>query len=225
MSDAVQRWRVIHRREATTTELGQRSELGAWEAAFAAGGLPVAVDGRGRARLGGGIPLPVGLTAEAERIDVLLAERWTAGAVRRAVVEAAPAGHPIVDVYDVWLGEPPLVAVIVAADYRLTIDPVDETELRRATTELLAADRLERTRSKGGTSRSYDLRPLLIDARAGQASVWLRLRADPTGGVGRPDEALAEIGDRLGRSLTMIAGVRERLWLTDELGEVGDRPG
>jgi radical SAM-linked protein len=217
MSDAVQRWRIVHRRGPSTRDLAQREELEAWEAAVAGSGLPVATDGRGRPKLGSGIPLPRGLTAEAERLDVYLLERRTAREVRAAVAAAAPEDHPLVEVHDVWLGAPALAACVVAADYRLTLDGANVRTLADAAAALLAAERLERSRVKGDRLVTYDLRPLLADVRVDDARVRMRLRADPVQGVGRPDEVVAAMADVISLPLALVEGSRERIWLVDEV--------
>jgi radical SAM-linked protein len=218
MADAVARWRIIHGRGPTTTAMTQRDEQDAWEVALAASGLPVAVDGRGRPRVAFAVPLPVGFEARAERFDVFLTARVRAADLRGALVAIGPPDHPIAEVHDVWLGASALAAAVAALDYLVTVEPtVEPDRLAVEADALLAAPRLERTRAKGGTTRTYDLRPLLIDlrARAGSA-VWMRLRADPGLGVGRPDEVVASLRERLSGELALAAGVRERIWLVDE---------
>lgn len=220
MADAVARWRIVHGRGPTTTAMTQRDEQDAWEAALAASGLPVAVDGRGRPRVAFAVPLPVGFEARAERFDAYLTDRIRAVDVRDALVAVGPPDHPIAEVHDVWLGATALPAAVAALDYLVTVAPTAEPgRLAAAADALLAAPLLERTRTKGGTTRTYDLRPLLIDLRAPDGSaVWTRLRADPALGVGRPDEVVAALRERLGGELALTAGVRERIWLVDEAG-------
>jgi radical SAM-linked protein len=206
MPEAVARWRIVHGRGPSTTSLSQRDEQEAWEVALTGSGLPVALDGRGRPRVATAVPLPVGLEARAERLDVFLVARLRVAEVRAALAPAAPPGHPIVEVHDVWLGAPALPAVVVALDYRVTLAPPPGLgPLGAAAATLLAAPRIERVREKGGRSRSYDLRPLAADLRAiDDATLWLRLRADPVIGGG----ALGVIA--------VTGGVRERIWLADE---------
>jgi hypothetical protein len=217
MSDAVQRWRIIHRRGPSTRDLVQREELEAWEGALAASGLPVATDARGRPKLGSAIPLPRGLTADAEPIDIFLGERRTAREVRSAVAAAAPADHPVVDLHDVWLGAPALAASVVAADYRLLVAGADERDLADAAAAILDAGRLERSRVKGDHLVTYDLRPLVLDLGTEAGWVWMRLRVDSVLGVGRPDEVVAALSEATPGRLAVVEGGRERLWLADEM--------
>lgn len=235
MVELIQRWRIVYRRGPEAADMAQRAEQEAWEQAVLASGLPAAGAEAGRPRLGFAIPLPVGLTAEAERFDLTLIARRTTDAVRSALEPVVPAGHGLVVLHDVWTGEPSLASRVAAADYRLVVGPemggdtgspgpttLGTDVLAAATRSLLAADRLDRVRRKGDRDIAYDLRPFLLvleaeeDARGG--ALLVRLRADQVIGVGRPDEVIAAVADMLGEPLVMIEGVRVRLWLADELG-------
>jgi radical SAM-linked protein len=225
MPEIVQRWRIVYRRDRAAADLAQRGEQEAWEDAVLRSGLPVAGAEAGRARLGFAIPLPVGLAADAERLDLPLTARLTAEAVREALEAVVPGAHAIVDLHDVWVGEPSLVSRVVAADYRLVVrsttgDPEPDA-LERAVRALMSADRLERVRRKADRNVTYDLRPFLLALGAGHDSqghlLGIRLAADQAAGVGRPDEVVLAVADVLGEPLHVVEGERERLWLADEL--------
>jgi hypothetical protein len=128
-----------------------------------------------------------------------------------------------VELGDVWLGAPALAGAVAGADYRATLasdtDPGPE-RLREGADALLAEPSLPRVREKGGRDVAYDLRPLLagIGIVGGPPTTLLiRVRFDPERGSGRPEEVLGALGERIGRTLTWEAIVRERLLLADEL--------
>lgn len=202
----------------------QRDVADAWAAAFDAAGLPVAwTEGaRPRPRIAFGAPLPVGMAANAELIDVVLTERWPAWRVRDALADRLPAGWRLVELHDVWLAGPPLAGRVAAADYVVTLVgevPVDS--LRTAARDLLAAPALLRSRAKGEASVEYDLRPLVIDVEVRDGppvTVTARTRIHPEIGTGRPEEVLAALGDRAGSAIEIAGIVRERLVLTEDLG-------
>ncbi|MDP9483841.1 MAG: DUF2344 domain-containing protein, partial [Chloroflexota bacterium] len=101
-----QRWRLVVRRGPEAPPLAQRDVADAWSAAVEASGLP-AIPGPGdppKPRLAFGAPLPIGMTAEAELIDILLAERLPRWRVREALEPHLPAGWQLTDLADVWLG-------------------------------------------------------------------------------------------------------------------------
>ena len=192
-------------------------------AAIQAAGLPVAwTEGaRARPRIAFGAPLPVGMAANGELIDVVTTERWPAWRVREALAGQMPAGWHLVDVEDVWIAGPPLAGRVAAADYRveLTGDPPPD-RLRAAAADLLAASRLPRKRLRGDDDVAYDLRPLLlaVSIEAGPpVAVNTRTRFHPELGTGRPEEVLAALGDRLGQALEASSIVRERLVLSEDL--------
>jgi radical SAM-linked protein len=221
--EARQRWRLVVARDPDAPAATQREIAEAWTSAVETAGLPLArTEGdRPRPRISFGAPLPVGMAAEGELIDLVLAERWPAWRVREALADRLPAGWRIVELVDVWLAGPPLAGRVAAADYRIEIaGSLDATTLARAANELLDAERLPRERAKGDTTVTYDLRPLLLDVvvmPGPPVVVTTRTRFHPELGTGRPEEVLAALGDRLGRTLEVASITRERLLLVDDL--------
>lgn len=202
--------------DATTS---QRDQLGAWERALEASGLPVAgLDAiPPKPRFAVAAPLGAGIAGEAELVDVWLTAREPVWRVREALGASMPPGHRLLDLHDVWLGEAALPGRVVSSVFRATFDPgsIDAGELRRACAALLAASAIPRDRAKGDGTVRYDLRPfiegLVVDD--GPPTVRMTLRHDPERGVGRPDEVLAALAGELRTSLTTRSLVRERLVL------------
>ena len=201
----------------------QRELTEGWEAAILAARLPLArSEGpSARPRISFGAPLPLGMAADGELIDLVLTERWPAWRVREAMSAVLPDGWRLVDLQDVWLAGPPLAGRVAAADYRIVLARADGTGLPQACAELLAATRIPRERAKGDTVVTYDLRPLLIDVRVAEAGppivLMARTRFHPELGTGRPEEVVAALAARLGRQLEVATVVRARLLLADEL--------
>ncbi len=169
-------------------------------------------------------PLTAGMPGEAELVDVWLVERLARWRVREALEGRLPPGARLRDVQDVWLGEATLPGQVVASVYRAELDAsdADRSELGASVAAMLAATALPRVRRKGDKSVPYDLRPFVeaIDLSplepAGRTAVRMVLRHDPEKGIGRPEELLAELGDRLGKPLAPTMLVRERLVLAQE---------
>ncbi len=218
-----QRWRLVVARSAAAPEQPQREVSDGWFAAIEDAGLPVAwTEGaRSRPRIAFGAPLPVGMAADAELIDVVLTERWPAWRLREVLTEHVPDGWRLVDLQDVWLAGPPLAGRVAAADYRVVLAgfvPVDR--LRSAADELLAAPNLPRTRARGDDRVEYDLRPLLIDIAIEDGpplTMITRTRFHPELGTGRPEEVVAALGGGMGEALEASSIVRERLILAEDL--------
>ena len=218
-----QRWRLVVARSVGAPEQPQREVTDGWFAAIADAGLPVAwTEGaRSRPRIAFGAPLPIGMAADAELIDVVLTERWPAWRLRETLTEHVPAGWRLVEVQDVWLAGPALAGRVAAADYRVVLAgdvPIDR--LRAAAEELLAAPSLPRSRARGDESVEYDLRPLLIDVAIEDGppvTVVTRTRFHPELGTGRPEEVVAALADCLGQKLEASSIVRDRLVLAEDL--------
>jgi radical SAM-linked protein len=211
-------------RDAGAPSAAQRELADAWIGAIQAAGLPIAwTDAdRSRPRISFGAPLPIGMAADGELIDVVLVERWPAWRVREALEARLPDGWRLVDLVDVWLAGPPLAGRVAAADYRVELaGGPDPTTLAAAAAELLAMDRIERDRAKGAGTVRYDLRPLLLDLRVEPGPpvvVITRTRFHPELGTGRPEEVVGALGGVLGRPCEPARIVRERLVLVDDLG-------
>jgi radical SAM-linked protein len=222
-SDPRQRWRLVVARAVDAPVATQRESSDSWIAAIEDAGLPLTyADGDPpRPRISFGAPLQVGMAAEGELIDLVLHERWPAWRVREAVAPRVPDGWRLVDQVDVWLAGPPLAGRVAAADYRIELAGAPDAEsLRVAAGRLLAERSITRERQRGGTTVSYDLRPLLIDVAVEPGPPTLvrtRTRFHPELGTGRPEEVLAALADAAGTQLESTETVRERLLLVEDL--------
>lgn len=212
-----QRWRVAFRRGAAGATIGGRDLQAAVEANLDAAGVPTV----GRTQLA--VSLASGLAAEHELLDVTLAGRWSVSRVRTVLAAALPPDHRIVDCHDVWLGEPALAAQARGAEYRveLATGTPSGSRLREAAVELLACERIERSRTKGDRAVAYDLRPLLADIEVESdgppAVLRIEVRIDPERGSGRPEEVIAALAQRCGGMTLEVASVtRTRIILSGD---------
>jgi len=221
--DAVQRWRLVVRREPIDPADAGRALQAGWEAALRRCGLPLAgldMPGR-RPRMAVAAPLAATVEGRAELYDVWLTARLPRWQVRDALAGGLPPGHTLVDLYNVWLGEAALPGQVVASVYRATVDPPnqDPGRLAAAVAEIEAAASLPRRRTKGDRTIDYDLRPMIgrlgIRQDGPSTVIEMTLRHDPARGVGRPDEVLAELGDRTGGPIAGTHLTRERLILAE----------
>jgi hypothetical protein len=219
---ARQRWRLVLARPASKDALSGRELSAAWDTALDASGLPIHhVPGKDRARLLFGAPVPAAMALEHELADVLLTAfvpRWQ---VRETIAAAMPRDWRLVDLYDVWLGEPPLAGQVAAADYRIELDGADPSAVDAAARRLLSAASLPRERLKGTEPVRYDLRPLLANLTVTDpgppAVIRARTRFDPSLGTGRPEEVVAALCEAGGAVLAVRSIARERVLLASEL--------
>jgi uncharacterized protein DUF2344 len=219
---ARQRWRLVLARPGSPDARAGRELSEAWDDALEASGLPVhRLPGKDRARVLFGAPVPAVITLDHELADVLLTALVPRWRVREALDVVVPAGWRLADLYDVWLGEPPLAGQVAAADYRIELDVADATGLIAAAARLMAAAELPRERAKGGEMVRYDLRPLLADvtvtASGPPVVVRMRTRFDPVLGTGRPEEVVAALGEAMGSIVEARSITRERVLLASEL--------
>jgi len=215
----------VVRRDALDPDRAQRAVLDDWELALTQAGLPVAgLDApRPKPRFALGAPLAAAIPGEAELVDVWLTERLPRWRVREALEPVMPPAHTLVDLHDAWLGEPALPGRVAASVFRATLPPdvADVAAVSAAAAALLASPVLIRDRRKGVATVTYDLRQFLaaidvIAAPDGRVELRMTVRHDPEKGVGRPDEVLAAISERLGGApLRPDRVVRERLVLAD----------
>ena len=156
----------------------------------------------------------------------------------RATVTTGAAGGP-------RAGEGPIVGELARVeDADATPSdaaPLDAAESEAAVRALLDVPRIEVVRAKGQGEITVDTRPhihrLALAARpvvesggTGSAAAGgrvsgasgttfelrMRLRLGGEGGVGRPEEVVAALGERLGRRLVATRVVRERIVLADD---------
>lgn len=224
-----QRWRLVLARDASAAPGQTQRELtDAWESAIRGSGLPLAWSegATPRPRISMGAPLPAGMAADGELLDIVLTERLPIFRVREALSGVLPSGWRLVDLQDVWLAGPALAGRVAAADYRITLangEPAAAValDLGRACAALLAAGQLPRERAKGGGTVTYDLRPLVIGVSVADEGppvvLSTRTRFHPELGTGRPEEVVGALADLVGAPLAIEAIVRERLILAEDL--------
>lgn len=177
----------------------------AWERAFRRARLPLAYSQgfNPRPRFQMAAALPVGVTGQAELLDIWLVDCLGPEEVLDRLRPALPGGLEVLDAVEADLPAPSLQSQMCAADYRAVIrsrEPAAAIRTRiQALLEMLS---IPRQRHHKGKLQSYDLRPFIqnLSVEAGQGGdqvLLMRLQANPQG-AGRPDEIL----DALGLSLT-----------------------
>jgi hypothetical protein len=219
----VQRWRLTFARASSAADLAPREQAAAWDATLAAAaGDATGAGPADRPRFVPAAPLSTGMSADRELTDLLLARRLRMPDLRETLVDTLPDGHRLVDLHDVWVGEPSLPSQLVAGDYLVGLDG-PTTGLDGTVAALLRASSVPRRRQKGDSVVTDDQRPLIIDVRVvAPDCLWMRLRFDPVLGTGRPEDVIHALGELAGTDLAPVRRHRERLWLRDELAVHGD---
>ena len=172
-----------------------------WERAFRRAQIPVAYS-QGHTphpRILVAAPLAVGVTSEAELMDVYLSRRMPPQALMMMVKLQLPAGFDVLDVREVGLATPSLQSCLVYAEYASQAGPaISEQWVRDAISSLLQMKELPWHHSRGSEVHHYDLRALILDlwlvGRYGRlCTLGMRLRCG-VGGSGRPEQVVSAMG-------------------------------
>lgn len=144
-------------------------------------------------------PLAVGVTSEAELMDVYLSRWVTPQFFEARVKEQLPRGIDLLEVWLIGLKVPSLQSQVKFAEYRVEIETDKSTdEIRQSLESLLKMDKLPWQHMRDTGPRHYDLRALiqdlwLIGHRDSLCVLGMRLRCDEQGS-GRPEQVAKALG-------------------------------
>ena len=197
----MQRLRVSFSRGEELKFLSHLDLMRLWERAFRRAGLDLAyTEGfTPHPRISLAAPLSVGMTSQAELMDVVLS-RWMSpqsfiGQVRGQL----PEGLIIANTTSAGLTEPSLQALVRFAEYRVdTETTMTAVELEAAIQSLLSAAELPWEHKRDTGMHHYDLRPLIddvwfIDLKESFCALGMRLRCSSSG-AGRPEQVTRALG-------------------------------
>ena len=144
-------------------------------------------------------PLAVGITGEAELMDVFVSTwvspHWFTNAVSRQL----PLGIEILGVYQVAPNVPSLQSQVRYAEYGVKVETEKgQEDIEASLASLLSVKHLPWQHQRDTGTRSYDLRTLiddlwLISWRRPYATIGMRLRCDSSGS-GRPEQVSTALG-------------------------------
>ncbi len=144
-------------------------------------------------------PLAVGVTSEAELMDIFIA-RWVSPHwFTTAVSRQLPPSIEILGVYQVALTMPSLQSQVSYAEYGVEVETKKGlNDIESAVSGLLSVEHLPWHHQRDTGRRSYDLRALiddlwLIDWRHPGCALGMKLRCD-SGGSGRPEQVVSALG-------------------------------
>ena len=172
-----------------------------WERALRRCGLPLAYSEgfTPHPRIALAAPLPVGVTSEAEIMDVFLS-RWIApNSFTNQVRQQLPQGIELMESWSMGLNVPSLQSQVRFAEYRVELGvDADTQEIELAINSLLSARELPWHHVRDTGVRHYDLRALvddiwLVDICGSKCILSMRLRCDPAG-TGRPEQVVKALG-------------------------------
>ncbi len=191
----MQRLRVRFCREETVKFISHLDIIRLWQRALNRAGIPLAYSEgfNPRPRISLAVPLAVGVTSEAELMDIFCT-RWVSPHWFTAALEQQlPPSIKILQVYPIGLNLPSLQSQVRYAEYRVELETEKEPkDIEAEIDALLSAERLPWQHQRDTGIRSYDLRALiddlwLIDCQHPYCTLGMRLRCDSSGS-GRPEQ-------------------------------------
>jgi radical SAM-linked protein len=172
-----------------------------WQRAFVRAGIPLAYSQgfNPHPQISLAAPLPVGVTGDAELMDVYCTKNVSPPYFTQAVNRELPNGIRILKAQPVNPALPALQAQVSFAEYQVTVE-TDKTkdEVEGAIAHLLSLPELPWQHERDTGVRHYDLRALtdniwLIDYQNGCAAIGMKLRCD-SNGAGRPEQVSLALG-------------------------------
>jgi radical SAM-linked protein len=172
-----------------------------WQRALNRAGIPPAyTEGFSpHPRMSLAAPLPVGVTSQAELMDIFFTKWVSPHFFTTAVSQQLPPGIKILQVYSVALTMPSLQSQVSHAEYEVKIETEKKKpDIESALASLLEAKQLPWHHERDTGTRNYDLRALIDDLwltswSNGSGTLGMRLRCDSTGS-GRPEQVARALG-------------------------------
>lgn len=197
----MQRLRIRFTRGEEIRYISHLDVMRLWQRAFNRAGIPLAYSEgfNPHPRLSLAAPLALGVTSDAELMDVVLT-RWSSPqAFMTAMGQQLPRGVSILQVLPIGLNLPSLQSQLQSAEYHVTV-PTDKTgdEITAMLDAMLDKETIPWEHKRDTGPRSYDLRKLiedtwLIEARPDSCTIGMRLQCN-SGGSGRPEQVAMAAG-------------------------------
>ena len=172
-----------------------------WERVFRRAQIPLAYSEgfSPHPRMSLAVPLAVGVTSEAELMDVVITKWASPHWFTNTAGQQLPPGIGILGVYQIALTMPSLQSQVRYAEYRVEVATEKGAEdIESAVSSLLALGHLPWHHVRDTGRRDYDLRALiddlwLIARQPSYGIIGMRLRCD-SGGSGRPEQVTLALG-------------------------------
>lgn len=201
MNKEVQRLRVRFSRGEEVKYISHLDLTRCWERILRRAEVPLAYS-QGfspHPRISIAAPLSLGVTSEAELMDLFLARRFSPHFFLGSVSSELPQGIEVVEVKDIALGAPSLQSKLCACEYKVEAKTErSRKEVEAAISSLLRAEHLPWQHMRDTGPRSYDLRALIEDIWLmcwddGGCALGMRLKSGPQGS-GRPEQVALALG-------------------------------
>jgi radical SAM-linked protein len=172
-----------------------------WQRAFNRAGIEIAYSTgfTPHPRLSLAAPLPLGVTSEAELMDVFIVKGVAPHFFVSAVNQQLPPGMSVDKVYPIAFDLPSLQSQISRADYKVEVETEKgSADIAEKVNALMAKEHLPWQHQRDTGPHQYDLRALIVSVCVTE---WLppvgilemKLRCD-SNGSGRPEQVAAALG-------------------------------
>jgi radical SAM-linked protein len=144
-------------------------------------------------------PLPIGVTSEAELMDIFCIKGVAPHFFASAINQQLPHGMTVDKVFPISFDLPSLQSQVSLAEYQVEVHIENgPPDIQVALNELLALESLPWQHQRDTGIKQYDLRKLiddlwLIALKAPVGMLGMRLRCDSSGS-GRPEQVVAALG-------------------------------
>ena len=197
----MQRLRIRFRRGEEVKFISHLDIMRLWQRVLHRAGIPLAYSAgfSPHPRISLAAPLPVGVTSEAELMDIVCTKWVSPHFFTAAVTQQLPPSIKLLQVYPMALGQPSLQSQVRYAEYQVEVETEKKREdIESSLSSLLSAKHLPWQHQRDTSTRSYDLRALiddlwLSDWHRPYCTVGMRLRCDSSGS-GRPEQVAAALG-------------------------------
>ena len=205
----MQRLRIRFRRGEEVKYISHLDIMRLWQRALRRAEMPLAYSEgfNPHPRISLAVPLALGVTSEAELMDIVLSKWASPHSFTAAAGRQLPLGIEILQVYNIPLTLPSLQSQVRYAEYRVELETEKEKkDVESAITSLLSAEHLPWQHQRDTGPRHYDLRVLIDDLMllkyvGDSCVIGMRLRCDNSGS-GRPEQVAAALGfERYPRSI------------------------
>jgi len=197
----MQRLRISFRRGEEVRFISHLDIVRLWQRALHRAGVSLAYSEgfNPHPRISLAAPLPVGVTSEAELMDIFCSRSVSPHWLTAAVSQQLPSGIDMLQAYQMALNMPSLQSQVRYAEYKVEVQTEKgQRDIETDLSSLLSLKHLPWQHQRDTGPRSYDLRALiddlwLIDSHPPYCTIGMKLRCDSSGS-GRPEQVALALG-------------------------------
>lgn len=201
ITNVMQRLRIRFSRGEELKYISHLDLIRLWQRALVRAGMPLSYSAgfNPHPRISLALALAMGVTSEAELMDITLDKFISPHTFTTALNRQLPRGIAIGGVFNTPLTMPSLQSQVRQAEYIVGIvTSKGQNEIETMLNALLDKESLPWQHQRDTGPHKYDLRALiddlwLINWRQGYVNLGMRLRCD-SGGAGRPEQVAAALG-------------------------------